>query len=97
VEVVDPVLGRTRAMQEVSVDDRPLIEIARRTGGRFFPAGDTASLSAIYTQIDHLERAQIRALVYREDPDIRPPPPALAPLLLAFHSWSNATWAFRVP
>src|SRR5262249_58575456 len=52
VEVMDPKLGRTRVMQEVSVDDRPLIEIARRTGGRFFRAGDAASLSAIYGEID---------------------------------------------
>jgi Ca-activated chloride channel family protein len=97
VEVLDPKLGRTRVMQEVSVDDRPLIEIARRTHGRFFRAGDAASLSSIYTEIDHLERAPIRALVYREYRDLGPLLLALAAILLAFHGLSNATWAFRVP
>jgi Ca-activated chloride channel family protein len=97
VEVLDPVLGRTRVMQEVSVDDRPLIEIARRTGGRFFRAGDAASLSNIYSEIDHMERAPIRALVYREYRDLGPLLLALAAILLVFHGWSNATWAFRVP
>jgi Ca-activated chloride channel family protein len=97
VEVVDPVLGRTTVMQEVSVDDRPLIEIARRTGGRFFRAGDAASLAGIYDEIDHMERAPIRALVYREYRDLGPLLLALAALLLMLHGWSNATWAFRVP
>jgi Ca-activated chloride channel family protein len=97
VEVVDPVLGRTTVMQEVSVDDRPLIEIARRTGGRFFRAGDAASLTGIYTEIDHMERAPIRALVYREYRDVGPLLLALAAILLTLHAWSNATWAFRVP
>jgi len=97
VVVQDPVFGRVRAMQEVSVDERPLVEIARRTGGRFFRAGDAASLSGIYYEIDHMERAPIRALVYREYRDLGPLLLALAALMLAFHGWSNATWAFRVP
>jgi Ca-activated chloride channel family protein len=90
-------LDRTGVMQEVSVDDRPLIEIARRTHGRFFRAGDAVSLASIYSEIDHLERAPIRALVYREYKDLGPLLLALAAILLALHGWSNATWAFRVP
>ncbi len=97
VEIDDPILGRTTVMQEVSVDDKPLIEIARRTGGRFFRAGDALSLASIYTEIDHMERAPIRALVYREYRDLGPLLLALAAILLVLHGWSNATWAFRVP
>jgi Ca-activated chloride channel family protein len=96
-EIVDPVLGRVTVMQEVSVDDKPLIEIARRTGGRFFRAGDAASLAGIYSEIDHMERAPIRALVYREYRDLGLFLLAVAAILLALHGWSNATWAFRVP
>ncbi len=97
VEVMDPLLGRTTVMQEVSVDEKPMIEIARITGGRFFRAGDTASLAAIYSEIDRMERAPIRALVYREFRDLGPFLLALAAILLALYGWSNATWAFRVP
>ena len=43
----------------MSVDERPLQEIARRTGGRFFRAGDSAALGSIYSEIDRLERAPI--------------------------------------
>ncbi|MFM8558920.1 MAG: VWA domain-containing protein [bacterium] len=97
VEVVDPVIGRTTVMQPVRVDERPLIEIAKRTGGRFFRAGDAASLSSIYGEIDRLERAPIRAIVYREYRDLGPWLLVVAAVLFAIHLVSNATWAFRVP
>lgn len=97
VPVMDPVMGLTTVAQTVSVDDKPLIEIARRTGGRFFRAGDAASLTAIYDEIDHLERAPIRALLYREYRDLGPWFMGLAAVLLAIYALSNATWAFRVP
>jgi Ca-activated chloride channel homolog len=97
VEIVDPVIGRTTVMQPVSVDERPLIEIAKRTGGRFFRAGDAASLSSIYGEIDRLERAPIRAIVYREYRDLGPWLLVVAAVLVAIHLVSNATWAFRVP
>ena len=96
-EVTDPVLGRITVMQPVTVDERPLIEIARVTGGRFFRAGDSSSLSSIYAEIDRMERAPIRALVYREYRELGPILLALAAMFLVLHGWSNATWAFRVP
>ncbi len=97
VPVDDPVLGRTYAMMPVDVDARPLIEIARRTGGRFYRAGDAETLSNIYADIDHLERAPIRAVVYREYRDLGPALLGLAAVVLALASLSNATWAFRAP
>ncbi len=97
VDVVDPVLGRITVMKPVSVDERPLLEIARITGGRYFKAGDRASLSQIYAEIDRMERAPIRAVVYREFRDLGPLLLAIAALCLLAHGASNATWAFRVP
>ena len=97
VPVDDPVLGRTYAVMPVNVDSRPLIEIARRTGGRFFRAGDAATLSGIYSDIDRLERAPIHAVVYREYHDLGPLLLGAAGLLLALAGLSGATWAFRAP
>ena len=97
VETVDPVLGRTVTMQPVDVDSAPLIEIAKRTGGRFFQAGDAATLTNIYAEIDRLERAPIRALVYREYRDLGPLLLAFAAAALGLFMVSNATWAFRAP
>ena len=62
VPVNDPVLGPTFAMMQVDVDPAPLIEIANRTGGRFFRAGDAATLGGIYAEIDRLERAPLHAM-----------------------------------
>lgn len=97
VMVDDPLLGRTTQMAAVDVDEKPLIEIARRTGGRFFRAGSASTLSGIYGEIDRLERAPIRALVYREYRDLGPWLLAAAAVSLALAMFSNATWAFRVP
>jgi Ca-activated chloride channel family protein len=97
VEIMDPVLGRITLMRPVTVDERPLVEIARITGGQFFRAGDSGSLSSIYSEIDRMERAPIRALVYREYRDLGPLLLLFAAVFLVLHGWSNATWAFRVP
>ena len=97
VPVDDPVLGRTYATVPVEVDARPLIEIARRTGGKFFRAGDAATLSGIYADIDRLERAPIRSVVYREYRDFGPAVLGVAAALLALAGLSGATWAFRAP
>lgn len=97
VEVDDPVLGRRLVMQPVGVAAEPLMEIAQRTGGRFFRASDAAALSGIYGEIDRLERAPIRSLVYREYHDLGPSLLALAAALLAVAAFSGATWAARVP
>ena len=97
VTVDDPLLGRTTQMAAVDVDEKPLIEIARRTGGRFFRAGSASTLNGIYGEIDRLERAPIRALIYREYRDLGPWLMAAAAVSLALAMFSNATWAFRVP
>lgn len=97
VTVDDPVLGRVQQLMNVGVDERPLVEIARRTGGRFFRAGDASTLAVVYSEIDRLERAPIRALVYREYRDLGPQVLGVAALLLAAWSLSLSTWAFRAP
>jgi Ca-activated chloride channel family protein len=97
VQVDDPLLGRTYATVPMDVDARPLIEIAHRTGGQFFRAGDAATLTGIYTDIDHLERAPVRSVVYREFRDLGPALLGLAGALLGLAGLLNATWAFRAP
>jgi Ca-activated chloride channel family protein len=97
VTIDDPVMGRMQTLMDVGVDERPLVEIARRTGGRFFRAGDASTLSGIYAEIDRLERAPIRALVYREYRDLGPLLLGGAALVLIAYSLSLSTWAFRAP
>ena len=53
--VVNSIFGQQRVNPSSDLDETTLTEIARLTGGRFFRARNTESLSEIYTLIDQLE------------------------------------------
>jgi len=52
-------------MLPVEIDEVLLRDIAAKTGGRYFRATDTESLSRILQQIDQLERTTVEARQYR--------------------------------
>jgi len=52
-------------MLPVEIDEDLLREIASKTGGRYFRATDSESLSRIFQQIDQLERTKVEARQYR--------------------------------
>ena len=52
-------------MLPVEIDEELLREIAGKTGGRYFRATDTESLTRILQQIDQLERTRVEARHYR--------------------------------
>ena len=97
VPVTDPAGGRRIEMVRMDVDEGVLREIAETTGGRFFRAQDPAALSQIYSEIDRLERAPIRSVVFREYRDIGPQILALAAMVFAAHLLLASTFAFRLP
>ena len=97
VPVDDPLLGRRTEMVRMDVDEVTLREIARRTGGRYYRATDAATLAGIYAQIDRLERAPIKAIVYREYVDLGPMLCGLGALLLALWLLSRNTWGLTSP
>jgi Ca-activated chloride channel family protein len=65
VPVTNPLTGR-RTMQwaEVHIDEETLQNIAEKTGGKYFRATDTESLSAIYEEIDKLEKSRVEERHY---------------------------------
>jgi Ca-activated chloride channel family protein len=97
VPVNDPLFGRRVQMVRMDVDEQSMQWIAQHTGGRFFRARDPNALSAIYSQIDRLERAPIKSLEFREYRDLGPSLLALGAGLLALYGLLQATWAFRLP
>jgi Ca-activated chloride channel homolog len=97
VPVTDGAGARRIEMVRMDVDEGVLREIAKSTGGRFFRAQDPAALSQIYSEIDRLERAPIRSIVYREYRDLGPQLLALAAAVFAAHLLFSATFAFRLP
>lgn len=56
IPVVDDAGRKRIVMGEVEVDEQTLRGIADATGGAFFRATDTASLTSIYARIDSLEK-----------------------------------------
>ena len=79
------------------IDEATLKEIAQVTGGQYFRATDTKSLSEIYSTIDELEKttAEVEIRVQREELYRR----ALAPgvLLLVIGLVLSQTWLRRLP
>lgn len=98
VRVKDPFTGRpTLRSMPVEVDEATLKEVAERTGGRFFRATDAAGLTAVYEEIDRLERTRIAEDRYRQYHEYFAIPLALG-LLLAVLSWLLRGTVFaRVP
>jgi Ca-activated chloride channel family protein len=66
VPVDDPLFGRRTRPMQVEIDEPTLEAIAARTGGRYFRATDTRSLSAVYREIDRLERTDLADVRYDE-------------------------------
>jgi len=66
----DPFSGRTRIrMMQVNIDETTLQKVADVTGGKYFRATDTDSLTEIYTVIDQLEKTKVETenfVDYRE-------------------------------
>ena len=64
---VTDVFGRKRYQNAlIDIDETTLRDIADLTGGQFFRATDTASLKAIYSQIDAMEKTEIEQFDYKE-------------------------------
>ncbi len=50
--------------EKVSIDEKLLTQIANETGGKYFRAKDNESLSAIYKEIDQMEKSKIEITTF---------------------------------
>lgn len=64
VPVSDIFGNKTLAMQESTLDEATLLQIADATGGRYYRAEDTKGLRQIYDEINQLEKSQIDVQTY---------------------------------
>ena len=81
----------------VEIDEATLSDIADRTGGRYFRAGDAETLLDVYAEIDRLERTRITEDRSRQYEELFFWP-LLAALLLAAIGWLGRGAVFaRVP
>jgi len=70
--VDDPLFGKRYVQADVEVDETTLKRIADITGGLFFRARDTASLSEIYERINKLEKSEVKVKEYRSYNELFP-------------------------
>lgn len=66
IPVDDPIFGRRYVRMQSDVDEKLLQEVASITGGRFYRARDTQTLSQIYDQISKLEKSKIEIKEFYE-------------------------------
>jgi Ca-activated chloride channel family protein len=62
IPVANPFTGRkTIRWMPVNIDEETLTSVAEVTGGKYFRATDTDSLTSIYEEIDRLEKTKVEA------------------------------------
>ena len=67
IPVTDPFSGRkVIRWMPVSIDEATLQAVAETTGGKYFRATDTDSLTKIYEEIDQMEKTKVEAQHYVE-------------------------------
>ena len=84
-------------LPRVEIDERELRAIADATGGLFRVAGDAAALSAVYREIDQLERSEIESVRYLSYRERFVPLALAAALCVAAAALLNATVLRRSP
>ena len=60
VEIEDPMFGKRIVMVPTEIDEPMLREIASTTGGKYFRAQNPKALQSIYSEIDRLEKTEIK-------------------------------------
>jgi Ca-activated chloride channel family protein len=82
--VVDPFGRKVYRQVQVDIDEDTLMQIATKTGGKYYRADSTDTLRAIYAEIDRLEKTEIEVKKYQRYRELFPwfAGPGLALLLL---------------
>ncbi len=97
VPVDDPTLGRRYVNIQVDVDEPTLREVAQLTGGRYFRATDSESLSEIYREIDELETTEVEVQNFTSYGELFHYPLAAGLLLLVLEVGLGQTALRKLP
>ncbi len=93
----DPMFGKRYAMMRVELDEETLTQVAELTGGYYFRATDSQSLSRIFERIDALERSDIKVRQHVLDAELFPFFLWPAAVLLVLEQLLRATWMRTIP
>jgi len=97
VPIDNPVLGRQYVTVQADVDEPTLKEMAEITRGSYFRATDRESLTAIWSQIDQLERTEMEVEHFTRYGELFEWPLGLGVALLALELLLSNTLLRRLP
>ncbi|OGR33926.1 MAG: hypothetical protein A2005_08955 [Desulfuromonadales bacterium GWC2_61_20] len=80
-----------------ALEEEPLREMARISGGRYFRADSDAALRAVYTQIDALEKSPLEVRETVAETPLAPKLLAIAAVLLTLELLLFRAWLRRMP
>lgn len=87
--------GVINSMVDSDLDEKTLINIADKTGGKYFRAKDEQSLRAIYTEIEKMEKRKIIDMHFQAEPPAQPQKYLKWALLFALAFWITPRLLFR--
>jgi len=94
----DPSFGRRYVkLSDQELDEDTLAKIAENTGGRYFRATDTESLTRIFKQIDQMEKTEVKALKYTSYTELYAWFLWPAFLLLGLEIFMTRFWLVKIP
>ena len=64
--LVNSVFGKRYVYQQVSMDEKSLKSMAKKTGGLYFRAENEAGLTSIWETIDRMEKSDVEVLSWTE-------------------------------
>lgn len=81
----------------VEIDEKPLVEIAGETGGKYFRATSTTKLREIYQEIDKLEKTKLNVREFSKREELYEPFAWAALLLMILNIVLGCTVLRRIP
>lgn len=82
---------------KIDIDEESLMDIASKTGGKYFRATDTRSLKEIYAEIDRMEKSPVEEKGYMQYQELFPIFLSLATALLVLEVLLRNTILRRIP
>lgn len=95
--IQDPIFGKRYVSQPSRIDESTLRQIADKTKGKFFRAQSGKELEEIYTNIDKLEKTEIKTTAHIQYRELFPQFVIAGLLLLALEIMLANTWLKKLP
>jgi Ca-activated chloride channel family protein len=95
--IIDTPFGKRMIRRKVDLDEKTLIEVANKAGGKYFRATDSNSLAQVYEIIDKSEKSEVKVKEFFHFRELYIYPLALALFILCLEIVLSATVMRSIP